>query len=285
MDETKKRLRENLRQAEHRVQNAVCPIYGINDRDKPQLVGSSILLRLPTRALLVTAAHVLDENKRTTLYVGGAEQLVQLVGPSYRVLPPASGRQGDTLDFGFIDISDTAPDQWIRYRFVTPNDLDVDDVPVAHTLYGFVGYPETRNRPLLGRKFQLSSTAFVLVPSALEPYTALGLNPLTHFVGEFDQQKQFDAKKGIVTGPDPHGISGGGVWRMGQPSEFANGTNAERLIGIGIEYRKSKNVLIGVRLALAVSAIAAAHPELARDLPTPTRVHTNVSIPRTNSEI
>jgi hypothetical protein len=226
MGEVEARLRENLQKAERRVQNAVCPIYGINDRNQPQLLGSSILLRLRTRAVLVTAAHVLDENKRTTLYFGGAEQLIQLVGPSYRVRPTLPDRQEDTFDFGFIDISETEPNQWSRYRFVTPNDLDVDDVPVAPTLYAFVGYPETRNRLLMGRKFQLSTTAFVLLPSASERYSPLGLNPLTHFVGEFDRQEQVDSKKGVLTGPDPKGISGGGVWRMGQPSEFANGSNA-----------------------------------------------------------
>jgi hypothetical protein len=284
VDEAEERLRGALRQAERRVQHAVCPIYGINDRGEPELLGSSILLKLPTRALLVTAAHVLDKNEHTTLYFGGTERLVELAGPSFRVPRPASGRLKDTLDFGFIDISDVAPDQWSRYRFVTPGDIDVDDLPVAHTLYAFVGYPETRNRPKLGRKFQLSTTAYVLVSSASTRYAALGLNQLTHFVGDFDRRKQFDSGKAVVAGPDPHGISGGGVWRMGGPSEFANGTNAEKLIGIGIEYRKSDRVLIGVRVGLVVSAILAAAPELARELPNSTRVHVKVTGPAENSD-
>jgi hypothetical protein len=107
MDVRARLLQENLNQAERRIQNAVCPIYGLDDRDRPQLIGSSILLRVSIHSFLITAAHVLDANNRTTLYVGGPAELVQLAGSSYRVKPPTSGRKDDSLDFGFVDISDT----------------------------------------------------------------------------------------------------------------------------------------------------------------------------------
>jgi hypothetical protein len=260
MDEHEKKLRENLRQAEYRVQHAVCPIYGVDGRDRPQLIGSSILLKLRSSSFLVTAAHVLDKNKETTLYVGGATRLVPLQGSSLRTRPPTSGRGYDTFDIGFIDISETTPNQWSRYRFLTPGDFDVDDVPAAHTLYGFVGFPETRNRPLPDHKLKLSTTVFVVVASALERYDPSGLNPLAHFLGEFDRKKQVDAEKGLVTAPDPHGISGGSVWRLGRPDELATGAPAERLIGIGIEYRRPEKVLVGARISLVVAALGKAYP-------------------------
>jgi hypothetical protein len=119
----------NLGEAERRVQCAVCPIYGIDSRDRPQLIGSAIPFRVAAHSFLLTAAHVLDENKQTTLYVGGVETLVPLAGSSHRVRAPNASRQNDKLDFGFVDISDTPPHQWSRYRFTTPEDLDLDDIP------------------------------------------------------------------------------------------------------------------------------------------------------------
>ena len=238
MGSVAKRLRENLKEAERRMQHAVCPIFGIDRRDRPQLIGSSVLLRVKEQSFLVTAAHVLDLNNQSTLHVGGPTELIELGGTSCRVRPPASGRRDDILDFGIVDISNTPPERWSRYRFLTTHDLDVDDVPTVHTLYGFVGFPETRNRPK-ARSLQLSSIACVLVPSPVERYDSLQLNPATHFAGEFDREKQFDPEKGLIIGPDPHGLSGGGVWRMGLTEEFANGTNSERLIAIGVEYRES----------------------------------------------
>lgn len=133
-------INANLQEAERRIQETVCPIYGIDNRDRPQLLGSSVLLRVTTRSFLLTAAHVLDENKKkTTLYVGGADTLVELTGSSHRVASSTPDRGNDTLDFGIVDISDTPSVQWSRYRFLTPDDLDVDDIPKEHTLYAFVG--------------------------------------------------------------------------------------------------------------------------------------------------
>jgi hypothetical protein len=269
------RLRENLKEAERRMQQAVCPIYGIDRQDRPQLIGSSVLFRVKEQSFLVTAAHVLDFNKESTIHIGGPTELVELTGNSYRVRPPPSGREADVLDFGFVDISNTPTERWSRYRFLTPHDLDVDDVPARHALYGFVGFPETRNRPQ-ARTLQLSSIVCVLVPSPAERYDSLRLNPVTHFAGEFDREKQLDPEKGLITGPDPRGLSGGGVWRMGLPEEFANDTNSERLIAIGIEHRKSAKALVGVRVALVLAMIAKVYPALASEMPRATYIRANV---------
>jgi hypothetical protein len=263
--EKAERVASNLSDAERRIQETVCPVYGVDARERPQLIGSSIPLSLSERIFLVTAAHVFDENKDTTLYVGGVDSLVELAGTSFRTRAPLSGRQDDTLDFGFIDISETPRDQWSRYRFVTPEDFDVDDVPTEHTLYAFAGYPETRNKRLPGRNFRLSTTVFVLMPTPFKRYRSLRLNPRTHFVGNFSRNKQLDSMKRVVVGPDPHGVSGGGVWRIGRPDELA--------AGIGIEYRSSRSVLVGVRVSLLVAAFKIAYPDLSELLPNPALIH------------
>src|SRR5215471_4201266 len=64
-------VRDNLSATQRRIQNAVCPIYGCDERGKPYLIGSSLLLSVGDKLLLVTAAHVLDWNGDTSLYVAG----------------------------------------------------------------------------------------------------------------------------------------------------------------------------------------------------------------------
>ena len=78
--------------------------------------------------------------------------------------------------------------------------------------------------------------------------------------------------KGLLAGPDPKGMSGGGVWRLGTPKEFAMGTNLERLIGIGIEHRKDDKVLLGVRVSAVAALIGAVYPDVVVLLPTPRSV-------------
>jgi hypothetical protein len=117
--------------------------------------------------------------------------------------------------------------------------------------------------------------AIVLMPTPLKRYGSLGLNPTAQFAGEFSRNKQLDSEKRVVVGPEPHGISGGGVWRLGTPGQFATRTNAERLVGLGIEYRASRSVLVGVRISLVVAALADAFPELRGNLPRPALVRTS----------
>ena len=282
MHDIEKNFRENLKQTERRIQKTICPIYGIDNNDQPYLVGSSIPFRIQSRSFLVTAAHVLDEHQWTTLYTGGDEELVQLAGSSHRIQRPTAGRHVDNFDFGFIEISSSNSNQWSRYTFLTTSDLDAEDVPDGHTLYAFVGFPETRNRALRGHKFRLSAAIFVLLSCSFERYGSLGLNPGTHFLGEFDREKQIDSERKVVTGPDPRGISGGGVWRLGRASEFASPSNSEKLIGIGIEYRRAEKVLVGVRISLVLAALAATCPELAKELPQSRRFRADISISTEN---
>jgi hypothetical protein len=266
-DSVAARIGANLDAAERRIQGSVCPIYVIDAREKPKLLGSSVPFRVAQRAFLLTAAHVLDENKQTNLYVAGPEKLIALEGSSHRVCAPLGDRQSDTFDFGFIEVTSTPEEQWSRYTFNTPEDLDVDDVGAEHTLYGFVGFPASKNKGLIGRKLRLSTTAMILTPTPQARYKSMALDPLAHFAGNFNRNKQLDATKAIVVGPDPHGISGGGVWRLGKPAEFANGTNAERLIGIGIEYRSARAALIAARISLVMAAFATAYPDLSGSIP------------------
>jgi hypothetical protein len=261
-------LRENLSAAERRIQNAVCPIYGCDDRGKPYLIGSSLLLSVGDKLLLVTAAHVLDWNRDTSLYVAGPVKPILIEGDSYRTQPPKAGRDKDLADLGIIDVSNLPRVQWSRYRILTPADLDVDDCPAEHILYGFAGFPVTRNRVYL-TTIKLSSMACVVVASPSDAYARLELHPATHFLGNFDRNRQVDSVKGLFTGPDPKGMSGGGVWRLGAPKEFSMGTASERLIGIGIEHRKDDKVLLGVRVSAVVALIGSVYPDVLALLPTP----------------
>jgi hypothetical protein len=193
-------------------------------------------------------------------------------------LAPQSGHVSN-----FCGQKSTPEEQWSRYTFITPEDLDVDDAGYEHTLYAFVGFPASRNRGLIGRKLRLSTTAMVLTPVPQAQYKSMALNPLSHFVGNFNRNKQLDSTKALIVGPDPHGISGGSVWRLGKPAELADGMNVEKLIGIGIEYRSARASLIAVCISLVMAAFAAAYPELASSVPKTTlsrmTVHTNDEVP------
>jgi hypothetical protein len=55
--------------------------------------------------------------------------------------------------------------------------------------------------------------------------------------------------------PDPHGMSGGPVWRLGSYREIEGGFGLPRVIAVAIEYHAAMNTLVGVRISLLVEAM------------------------------
>ena len=56
---------------------------------------------------------------------------------------------------------------------------------------------------------------------------------------------------------------------LGHVEDLVRSIRCERLIGIGLQYRKDLRVLFGVRISLVVAALAKYCPETARLLPEP----------------
>lgn len=174
---------QNLRNVQDRVQQTVCPIYEEDDRERPALFGSGVILRVPPRLFLLTAAHVLDRNRQSTLYVPGRDELVPLKGSSGRTLEPASGRIDDKIDIGFVCLEAAMQEELTRFRILRPEDIDANDAPAPKTLYAFAGYPATQNNPMPERRLQLNTTIYSVLPRPGSDYAALKLHPAAHFLG------------------------------------------------------------------------------------------------------
>jgi hypothetical protein len=119
------------------------------------------------------------------------------------------------------------------------------------------GYPAVRNR-IKERNPSLPALATHLITGDIRPIEGLGL------VDKFDSHHFalfLDTKRIRTHGgdpfrvPEPHGMSGGGVWRLDIDVQTKIATTP-LLVGIGIEYHKSKKVFVSTRIQ---SAIPLAH--------------------------
>src|SRR5215210_833552 len=91
--------------AEDRVAKYVVPIYGTDERHERYVVGSGVLMRVHGHGFLMTAAHVLDENRRaqTNIEVPGRGALLPIGGQAMKSPLPASGRRDDDrIDIGVV---------------------------------------------------------------------------------------------------------------------------------------------------------------------------------------
>ena len=243
-----------LAPVEERIHRCVCPLLEGN-RTRP-FVGSAILLRISSSTFLISASHVLEQER--TLFLWSGQQQIELTGTRHCE---------KKWDFAFVLLDEPVGHELHEYSVLTTDDVDIDDTADMNSLYQFVGFPQNKNRPN-GRRLKRNSVSFLVRPAQTKYYGVFGYRPETHFIGEFDRKSVVAAgETRVSTAPKPTGMSGGGMFRMPSPRDLIAGIASERLIGIGILWRKEHSVLIALRMAVVLSGIAAKYPDLARHIP------------------
>jgi hypothetical protein len=254
--------------AEDAVQRYCTPVYGVDDKSQPYVVGSGTLLDIGDLSFLVTAAHVLDENANTTLYLPG-NPLVSMEGRAVKTQAPLENRKSDTIDLAIVRIDRGLIDRVVNVSTISIDQIDPTDTPQPLTSYGFVGYPSSQNKPKPKRQLRLSSYILGVLPMAPERYADVGAHPSLHFAGNFDRSQVMNRNSQRVTAPNPEGMSGGGVWRLGTYADIEHDRAIPKLIAVGIEHHADRKLLLGVRAAFVIESLRECFPEIAALLPEP----------------
>jgi hypothetical protein len=245
---------------EDRITKYIIPLYGTNDRRERYVIGTGVLLRIQNDGFLITAAHVLDENRRaqTNIEIPGDGRLVPIDGQTMTTPLPSSGRRDSR--FAFFDIAL----------------VDPSDTPGPRTRYTFAGYPSSQHNGPRGGTLTIAPLRLTSESLPPDQYPE-GFALETHACIAFDP-KQAVARSGTVQRPpDPHGVSGGGVFRIGTWDEIIAGTNQERLVGIAIEMRKQEQCLLGTRIAYPLEMIRSERPGLDASIPSSRYLRVNTS--------
>ena len=92
------------------IGQAIIPIYGSDLRPEREgradCLGSGVLVKRGDDHLLVTAAHVLDHNQDTALYIPAQKRLRKLEGLALVTSAPNGKRENDRVDFAVIKLAD-----------------------------------------------------------------------------------------------------------------------------------------------------------------------------------
>ncbi|HUP61393.1 MAG TPA: hypothetical protein VNA69_13335 [Thermoanaerobaculia bacterium] len=242
-------------------QRFAIPVYRGTGRQET-LVGSGILLAIAGVKFFCTAAHVFDALARTPLVLHG-EGPAHLVKTQAHVTQlPATGRGADKYDL-LIDRFESDRARWFSsHRFITVDQIDQNEIPDYRTLlYTFAGYPASANR----RQGEPKLATYTDGPLEFEKYESYGFVPNLHLITGFNKKRMIDAAGKIVTPCDPHGISGGPVWRLSYPSAGERTKFRPKLVGIGLEYRP--DALIALRLSLVLETIRSLYPDVSVGIP------------------
>lgn len=223
------------------LQPCVVPLFNADENGKAQLLGSAIIIAVEGEVFLCTAKHVLDECKkdRSLLYICGPEELEPLSG-AFRV-------SSDEVDTAILKLTVT---QAQRFRDAKPLNADsvANQVQAEHCKYvEFIGFPATKNKRsgkpfILKRHIQSNGC------------TVKEITPLKVRV-KFNKKRNIDATSHKrVTAPDPHGMSGGGMFGIMMNDAAIEGKPKPLLIGISTTALDATEVY-GTNIGAAIAII------------------------------
>lgn len=256
----------------------ICAIYRVDDKRNPEQYGTGIFLNIGNHYFLITAAHVLDNNSSSMLYIPGNKsgKLVFLDGEALKSVAEAGDRNNDRTDVGIIVLKSDLVDEIGNDAFLPISMADVDDIGKKGDIYIAMGYPAKRNEKvnLAERTFKrrpISYTANILPDEKL---SAVGVHRGSHLLLSFKKRHSHDNSGRDITAPDPHGMSGGPLWRF---DVYKKQQPASRLVGILIEWRDEVAGILAVRIPVLLAGIAHHLPGLKKFIPTTKTVAVEVT--------
>lgn len=274
-------IKERVNNVAKKFLPSIRPIYGVDVKSEPVHIGSCVLFKVDTHHFLITAAHVIDCNQCTTLYIGGQKHLVPIKGQYHVTSPSGGNRNNDKFDIAFMDIDAETLSEIGNVRFLLPNEIDPNDIAKRGHVYLALGYPNSKNKKLDRYKKKVKLKPFIFSSTSVNSsvYTALGISDHSHLLIDFKKNKiKNDMGKRMIS-PDPFGISGGGLWRLHEFTQINSIVSKERnekLVGILIEWHRTKGIIMAIRVSCVVEALKHKYPHISNLLPHAHRVRVSI---------
>lgn len=247
------------RLARERILPAVRVCYGVDDRQRAEAFGTCFLLRVSGRPFLVTAAHVIDKNKYTTIYIGGAGNLVQLEATFLATEAPREVRANDHFDFAFTELTDSQCTDLSANVLIDESEVSSNQAPSQDRFYMAVGYPAARQRVVWGQTVVRTDPWTYIGVDRPRPELSekLSVDQPTHFFLGYDKYaKTFDGN--LQNAIQPAGSSGGvlvDLGPMGLDQYRRESPCVALLAGVLIEHHANHKAILAVKIQLVLEQI------------------------------
>lgn len=247
--------------------DALCPIF-VRDNLKGSIkqIGTGVLLDILGITFLITAAHVIDENKYGDILIPTNEGLKRIEGV-FSYLDRSKRNTGNEVifDVGYYKFD-------LNFSEILHNSISIisiDDVifiddATKSVIYTFAGYPSSKSK--IRPKLATSAPYFYGGYSVTkEVYSKYGYDPHLHIIIKFRRHSSVSPEGEEFFPPFPEGISGGGIYVW--PEDFQGQCKpfSRKLVGIVHRYKKNDDLLIGTNIQAVIKCIAINNPDLIID--------------------
>ncbi len=249
----------------NKYMKTVRPIYGSTEHGKPYHIGSCVLIETNSTPYLITAAHVIDHNKITTLYVGGESDLIQIEAEALITKINTGNRDDDKLDFSILPLSFGIVEKLGAVTFINESSFLNTDPTNRGKQYLALGFPNSKNKKINNLVNKVSQNPFVYsstLNTNRKTFNDVGANESQHYLLNFCSKQSKDENNKEVNSVAPKGASGGGLFFIeGMDNLESYRPNAEcsgKLAGILIENHKKQKVIITTKISVITSALTGA---------------------------
>lgn len=241
-----------------RFRSSVKSIYAVKENGRPTHLGSATLLKIGSDHVLLTAAHVIDKNEVSTLYVAAGLELVSLAGEFF-ISRKRRGRDLDHFDIAFTKLNPEMVDRF-GDSFIPEARISAGIQHQPGRLFTALGYPNSLNKNFDNRKLAVKAQDFSFTSVHRElPWLSKRMTGK----GEYHLQMMYDRRARTETGEIdnaifPRGMSGGPMIDVGRPAQVFLGREARpepTVAAMTIELKHRR--LIGIRLDLIMPNIKA----------------------------
>lgn len=254
------RINELAENAANTFGGRILPIYGSTQGGLPEHIGSCIALSLNGSPHLLTAAHVLDWNEETSLYVGH-ENLHLLKMEFHATAKPNGHRREDRLDFALGELSESDFKKLGGVNFLTEDQIDLGVGSAAGQMYTSIGYPNSKNKKIDHAHRHIKAKRFLhtgITKFDNESAQATDTSLTDHILISHNSKYSKDDSGRRVSSVALNGMSGGAVINIGNlaDSEFLPGCKkpVPLLAGLFIEYHKKPGIIVATKLGTILGA-------------------------------
>lgn len=246
------------------IERATVALMGVQD-DEIRHDRTGVLYRCADYYFILTAAHNLHGivKHQIPLYVSlNAEN--QLPVPLNDAI--FCGTEEDCRDVAAVRLSKASADEISRHKTFLAHDHIRLDGCTGDALYAFVGFPMAWSPQLIGGTTVHSSPLrYLCRPYQGSRNSTTDYDPQVHFLLEFSRDAIEVADHVASRLPEPHGISGCGIWRLCEWS--ARGLDsfspsAATLVAIQHTWFATSNYIQTTQIAVVLGRILAEYPEL-----------------------
>jgi len=246
--------------------DSVIPIFHEDfQTEKINQIGSGVLILFRAYYFILTAGHVIDEQKSGHLLIPGVTRHLTGIRGRFSHFNPIIDRKNDLVDVGYFKLeTDFGLELSKVFEVVTEQDMFLAPEYAEDTIFSLCGYPYRKSK-IENDQVNNEIFSYSALHAKPEEYKKHNCKQSYQIVMKFNRKKAVDSYSGKKEiSPLPHGISGGGIFIW--PKIFESLTPMDRkLTGICHTYKQSEHLFIGTNLLLIINFILHNNPELAKN--------------------